>query len=67
MLAAEHPELRVYSVDPGDMNTQLQREAFPGEDVSDRPPPEASIPGLLAVVLGGAPSGRYQAAAAAPA
>jgi NAD(P)-dependent dehydrogenase (short-subunit alcohol dehydrogenase family) len=60
-LAAEHPELRFLAVDPGDMNTRMQQEAFPGEDVSDRPPPEVSVPGLLAVALGDAPSGRYQA------
>jgi NAD(P)-dependent dehydrogenase (short-subunit alcohol dehydrogenase family) len=62
-LAVEHPQLRFVSVDPGDMNTQMHQEAFPGEDISDRPPPEASVPGLLAVVLGDAPSGRYQASA----
>ena len=64
-LAAEHPQLRVFAVDPGDMNTRMHQEAFPGEDISDRPPPEASVPGLLAVVLGDAPSGRYQASAVA--
>ena len=47
VLAVEHPNLRVYSVDPGDMNTQMHQEAFPGKDISDRPPPEASVPGLL--------------------
>ena len=62
-LAAEHPELRFLAVDPGDMNTRMQQEAFPGEDVSDRPPPEASVPGLLALASGDAPSGRYQASA----
>jgi NAD(P)-dependent dehydrogenase (short-subunit alcohol dehydrogenase family) len=62
-LAAEHPELRFLAVDPGDMNTRMHQEAFPGEDISDRPPPEASVPGLLAIALGDAPSGRYQAAA----
>jgi NAD(P)-dependent dehydrogenase (short-subunit alcohol dehydrogenase family) len=62
ILAAEHPELRVYAVDPGDMRTQLQQEAFPGEDISDRPPPEDSVPGLLALVNGAHPSGRYRAA-----
>ena len=61
VLAAEEPALRVYSVDPGDMDTQMQREAFPGEDVSDRPPPEASVPGLLQLVEGDLPSGRYRA------
>src|SRR5918999_495456 len=67
VLAAEHPELRVLAVDPGDMNTRMQQEAFPGEDVSDRPPPEASVPGLLALIDGGAPSGRYLARELAPA
>lgn len=61
VLAAEHSELRVYWVDPGDMNTQMQQEAFPGEDISDRPPPEASIPGLIALIEGDLPSGRYRA------
>jgi len=61
ILAAEHPGLRVYWVDPGDMNTQMQQDAFPGEDVSDRPPPEESVPGLLALIGGSLASGRYQA------
>jgi NAD(P)-dependent dehydrogenase (short-subunit alcohol dehydrogenase family) len=61
ILAAEHPALRVYTVDPGDMRTQMQQEAFPEEDISDRPPPEDSVPGLLALVEGSLPSGRYLA------
>ncbi len=61
VLAAEHPELRVYSVDPGDMRTRMQQEAFPGEDISDRPPPEESVPGLLELIEGELPSGRYRA------
>lgn len=61
ILAAEHPELRVHCVDPGDMRTRMQQDAFPGEDISDRPPPEASLPGLLALVDGDRPSGRYAA------
>jgi NAD(P)-dependent dehydrogenase (short-subunit alcohol dehydrogenase family) len=61
ILAAEHPGLRVYTVDPGDMRTQMQQEAFPGEDISDRPPPEDSVPGLLALIEGSLPSGRYLA------
>jgi NAD(P)-dependent dehydrogenase (short-subunit alcohol dehydrogenase family) len=67
VLAAEHPQLRVLAVDPGDMNTRMQQEAFPGEDVSDRPPPEASVPGLLALIEGDATSGRYLARELAPA
>jgi NAD(P)-dependent dehydrogenase (short-subunit alcohol dehydrogenase family) len=61
VLATERPELRVYAVDPGDMRTRMQQEAFPGEDISDRPPPEASVPGLLVLLEGELPSGRYQA------
>lgn len=62
VLAAERPDLLVYTVDPGDMNTRMQQEAFPGEDVSDRPPPADSVPGLLVLVEGGVPSGRHRAA-----
>ena len=61
VLAAEHPGLRVYAVDPGDMRTQMQQDAFPGEDISDRPLPEESIPGLLALIEGDLPSGLYRA------
>ena len=61
VLAAERPGLRVYWVDPGDMRTQMQQDAFHGEDISDRPPPEESVPGLLALIEGSLPSGRYRA------
>jgi NAD(P)-dependent dehydrogenase (short-subunit alcohol dehydrogenase family) len=61
ILAAEHPDLRVYAVDPGDMRTQMQQDAFPGQDISDRPLPEDSVPGLLALIGGSLPSGRYEA------
>jgi len=61
VLATEQPELRVYSVDPGDMRTHTYREAFPGEDISHLPLPEASVPGLLALIEGALPSGRYRA------
>jgi NAD(P)-dependent dehydrogenase (short-subunit alcohol dehydrogenase family) len=61
VLAAEQPELRVYVADPGDMNTQMNQEAFPGEDISDRPGPEESVPGLLRLIEDGLPSGRYRA------
>jgi NAD(P)-dependent dehydrogenase (short-subunit alcohol dehydrogenase family) len=62
VLGVEHPELRVYAVDPGDMATDMHQAAFPGEDISDRPPPEAAVPPLLALVDGDLPSGRYRAA-----
>jgi NAD(P)-dependent dehydrogenase (short-subunit alcohol dehydrogenase family) len=61
IFAAENPHLLVYWVDPGDMRTQMHQEAFPGEDISDRPLPEASVPGLLVLLEGQLPSGRYQA------
>jgi NAD(P)-dependent dehydrogenase (short-subunit alcohol dehydrogenase family) len=60
VLAAEHPGLQVLWVDPGDMRTDLHQAAFPGEDISDRPPPEASVPGLLALLGRDTPSGRYR-------
>ena len=44
------------------MRTRMHQDAFPGEDISDRPPPEDSVPGLLALIDGGLPSGRYRAA-----
>jgi NAD(P)-dependent dehydrogenase (short-subunit alcohol dehydrogenase family) len=61
VLAAEEPEVRVLVVDPGDMRTRMQQQAFPGEDISDRPPPEESVPGFLALIEGTRPSGRYAA------
>jgi NAD(P)-dependent dehydrogenase (short-subunit alcohol dehydrogenase family) len=61
ILAAEHPQLRIYAVDPGDMRTAMHQAAFPGEDISDRPPPEDSVPGLLELIESDLPSARYQA------
>jgi NAD(P)-dependent dehydrogenase (short-subunit alcohol dehydrogenase family) len=61
ILAAEENQIRVYWVDPGDMNTRMQQEAFPGEDISDRPPPETSVPGLVELIHRTRPSGRYSA------
>lgn len=59
-LAAEHPELAVYSVDPGDLRTALHQAAFPGQDISDRPLPESVVPALLALVERRPASGRYR-------
>ena len=63
VLAAERPDLRVLVVDPGDMRTEMHQDAFPGEDISDRPEPEASVPGIVALVDRAEPSGRYEARA----
>ncbi len=65
ILAAENPDLRIYWVDPGDMRTQMHQEAFPGEDISDRALPEESVPGLVELLGGDLPSGRYAARALA--
>lgn len=59
VLAAEHPDLSIYWVDPGDMNTRMHQEAFPGEDISDRPDPAESVPGLMRIIVDRPPSGRY--------
>ncbi len=61
IFAVENPSLRVYWVDPGDMRTQMQQEAYPGEDISDRPLPEESVPGFIDLIEGNRPSGRYHA------
>jgi NAD(P)-dependent dehydrogenase (short-subunit alcohol dehydrogenase family) len=65
ILAAENPNLRIYRVDPGDMRTRMHQEAFPDEDISDRPLPEESVPGFLELITGDLPSGRYEARALA--
>jgi len=61
VLAAEEPRVRVYWFDPGDMRTQMHQEAFPGEDISDRPEPETVVPALHALINSTRPSGRYRA------
>ena len=61
VLAEENPDFRFYWVDPGDMRTEMHQEAFPGEDISDRPLPEASVPGFVELLEGDLGNGRYQA------
>jgi NAD(P)-dependent dehydrogenase (short-subunit alcohol dehydrogenase family) len=61
VLGTERPDLRVLRIDPGDMRTRMHQDAFPGEDISDRPLPDASVPGLRALIERPYPSGRYQA------
>lgn len=61
VLAAENPAWRVYWIDPGDMRTQMHQEAFPEEDISDRPLPEESVPGFISLLEEDWPSGRYSA------
>ncbi|HWD24916.1 MAG TPA: SDR family NAD(P)-dependent oxidoreductase, partial [Acidimicrobiales bacterium] len=61
VFALERPDVRVLVVDPGDMRTEMHAEAFPGEDISDRPEPSASVPGFMTLIEGTQPSGRYVA------
>lgn len=61
ILASENEAWRVYWVDPGDMRTAMHQAAYPGEDISDRPLPETSVPGLVTLLTGDLPSGRYAA------
>ena len=58
--AREEPTVRFLSFDPGDMRTQMHQEAFPDEDISDRPDPETVVPALLYLLASSAPSGRYK-------
>jgi NAD(P)-dependent dehydrogenase (short-subunit alcohol dehydrogenase family) len=62
VLAAELPDLRVWSVDPGDLRTAMHQAAFPGEDISDRPEPASVVPAFLDLIESDRPSGRYRAA-----
>lgn len=62
VLGAEAESLRVYAFDPGDMRTSMHQEAYPGEDISDRPEPEVVVPALMRLLAEAPPSGRYRAA-----
>jgi NAD(P)-dependent dehydrogenase (short-subunit alcohol dehydrogenase family) len=61
VLAVEEPALAVYAFDPGDMLTDMHQQAFPGEDISDRPGPESVVPALLTLIERRPASGRYRA------
>jgi NAD(P)-dependent dehydrogenase (short-subunit alcohol dehydrogenase family) len=62
VLAVELPQLRVYAFDPGDMRTRMHQDAFPGEDISDRPEPASVVSAVLRLLDGNVASGRYRAA-----
>jgi len=62
VLAAEEVAVRVWRVDPGDLRTQMHQQAFPGEDISDRPLPESVVPSFRRLIRERMPSGRYRAA-----
>jgi NAD(P)-dependent dehydrogenase (short-subunit alcohol dehydrogenase family) len=67
VLAAEEPVVRVWWVDPGDLRTYMHQQAYPGENISDRPLPEVVVPGFLRLISERMPSGRYRAADLLPA
>jgi NAD(P)-dependent dehydrogenase (short-subunit alcohol dehydrogenase family) len=58
VLAEEEPAVRVWRVDPGDVRTRMHQEAFPGEDISDRPLPETVVPAFVRLLSLRPPSGR---------
>ncbi len=62
VLGIEEPALAVHRLDPGDMRTRMHADAFPGEDISDRPEPEAVAPAVRRLAEQRHPSGRYRAA-----
>lgn len=62
VLAAETPDVRVWAVDPGDLRTRMHQEAFPGEDISDRPLPETVVPAFLRLLADRPESGRVRLA-----
>ncbi len=66
VLAAEENLVRVWWVDPGDLRTQMHQQAFPGEDISDRPLPDAVVPAFRKLVTERLPDGRYRAAELMP-
>jgi NAD(P)-dependent dehydrogenase (short-subunit alcohol dehydrogenase family) len=66
VLAVEHPGIRAYAFDPGDMATQMHQDAFPGTDIGDLPSPESVVPALMRLVEGDLSSGRYRAADLVP-
>jgi NAD(P)-dependent dehydrogenase (short-subunit alcohol dehydrogenase family) len=67
VLPVEQPRWRVWAVDPGDLRTRMHQDAFPGEDISDRPEPAMVVPALLALVESDHPSGRVRLAELVPA
>jgi len=62
-LGVENLDIACYAVDPGDMRTDMQQAAFPGEDISDRRLPGEVVPALLDLIGARPPSGRYRVGA----
>jgi NAD(P)-dependent dehydrogenase (short-subunit alcohol dehydrogenase family) len=66
VLAAEENVVRVWWVDPGNLRTRMHQQAFPGEDISDRPLPDTVTPAFLRLISQRLPNGRYRAAELMP-
>ncbi len=60
VLGVEQPGIRVLVVDPGDLRTEMHQDAFPGEDISDRPSPESIVPALVELIESDRGGGRYR-------
>ena len=61
-LAEDDTDVRVWTLDPGDMRTDMHQAAFPGEDISDRADPRSVAPVVPRLVATRPPSGRIRAA-----
>jgi NAD(P)-dependent dehydrogenase (short-subunit alcohol dehydrogenase family) len=55
----EEGVITVWQLDPGDLRTTMHQDAYPGEDISDRPLPESVAPALLRLLAERPASGRY--------
>jgi NAD(P)-dependent dehydrogenase (short-subunit alcohol dehydrogenase family) len=62
VLGVERADVTVWQVDPGDVRTGMHQDAFPGEDISDRPLPAEVAPALLGLLAKRPPSGRHRLA-----
>jgi NAD(P)-dependent dehydrogenase (short-subunit alcohol dehydrogenase family) len=62
VLGVEEPAVRVWTVDPGDLRTEMHQLAFPGEDISDRPLPETVVPAFHKLLADRPESGRIRLA-----
>ncbi len=62
VLAVEEEKVTVWQVDPGDLRTQMHQDAYPGEDISDRPLPATVAPALLKLLAARPASGRHRLA-----
>jgi NAD(P)-dependent dehydrogenase (short-subunit alcohol dehydrogenase family) len=60
VFGAEHPDLGAYAFDPGDMRTEMHQQAYPGEDISDRPEPAMVVPSFIHLIETRPPNGRYR-------